>query len=256
MTPTNSAKDKHLNRKNVQSMIYAQIGKKGMGPPPSQSKLYASNSLQHGPLFHRKVFCNPHNSIHYCHKLFLIFNFELIENQSVTTSIIQITRADINDLHVVQQLASTTFYESFAAMNTAADMNKYLAENFTTEKISTELNDPFSEWYIAQIDQTPVGYLKINFGSAQTEMKDMNALEIERIYVLKAFHGNKIGQQLFDKAVDIAKTRNASYLWLGVWEHNQSALAFYTKNGLVPFDKHLFMLGDDRQTDILMKRQL
>jgi ribosomal protein S18 acetylase RimI-like enzyme len=169
---------------------------------------------------------------------------------------IQIYRATINDLYPLQQLASSTFYESFASMNTAADMKKYMDESFSVEKMSDQLNDPFSEWYIAKMDQQPVGYLKLNFGSSQTELKDIHAVEIERIYVLKAFHGKKIGQQLFDTALTIAQNKNAPYLWLGVWEHNQSALAFYTKNGLVPFDKHLFMLGEDKQTDVLMKREL
>jgi ribosomal protein S18 acetylase RimI-like enzyme len=169
---------------------------------------------------------------------------------------IQISRATINDLILLQQLASTTFHESFAPMNKAADMKKYMDDSFSTEKMTAQLNDLFSEWYIASIDQQPVGYLKLNFGSSQTELKDIHAVEIERIYVLKAFHGKKIGQQLFDTALTIAQNKNAPYLWLGVWEHNQSALAFYTKNRLVPFDKHLFMLGEDKQTDILMKREL
>jgi ribosomal protein S18 acetylase RimI-like enzyme len=174
----------------------------------------------------------------------------------VSISAIQITSASFNDLQAIQQLASTTFYESFAEMNTAADMKKYMDESFSTEKMSTELNDPFSEWYVAISNQQPVGYLKLNFGSSQTELTDFNAVEIERIYVLKAFHGKKIGQQLFDTAVEIAKNKNASYIWLGVWEHNHQALGFYKKNGLAPFGQHQFMLGDDKQTDIMMKREL
>lgn len=172
------------------------------------------------------------------------------------TELIRITKISVADLEVVRNLSIQTFYESFAPMNTAADMKKYMDDSFSIEKMTAQLSDPFSEWYIASIEQQPVGYLKINFGSSQTERSHMNAVEIERIYVLKEFHGKKIGQQLFDTALTIAKNKNAPYLWLGVWEHNQSALAFYTKNGLVPFDKHLFMLGEDKQTDILMKREL
>jgi ribosomal protein S18 acetylase RimI-like enzyme len=98
-----------------------------------------------------------------------------------------------------------------------------------------------------------VGYLKINIGDAQTEKKDLNAFEIERIYVDSAFLGKKIGQLLFQKAIDLAKQKKVAYVWLGVWEENHRALAFYNKNGFIPFDKHIFKLGNDEQTDIMMK---
>ena len=96
----------------------------------------------------------------------------------------------------------------------------------------------------------------LNFGQAQTEFNDNKALEIERIYVLKEFYGKKVGQVLYDKAFDIAKQAGADYLWLGVWEENQRAINFYKKNGFVEFDKHIFKLGDDEQTDIIMKLKL
>jgi ribosomal protein S18 acetylase RimI-like enzyme len=104
--------------------------------------------------------------------------------------------------------------------------------------------------------QKVIGYLKLNFGASQTELKDKNALEIERIYVLKEFHGKKVGQLLFDKAIEIAKEHHVAYVWLGVWENNKSALQFYTKNGFVEFDQHIFVLGDEAQTDIMMKLEL
>jgi ribosomal protein S18 acetylase RimI-like enzyme len=93
-------------------------------------------------------------------------------------------------------------------------------------------------------------------GLSQTELKDNDALEIERIYVLKDFHGKKVGQLLFDKAITIAKAKHVAYVWLGVWEENKRALQFYTKNGFVEFDQHVFVLGDEAQTDIMMKLAL
>ena len=135
-------------------------------------------------------------------------------------------------------------------------MQKYLEEGFTVDKLTSELTNPNSEFYFALFDNKVIGYLKINFGQAQTELKDQNALEIERIYVLKEFHGKKVGQILYDKAFDIAKQTSANYLWLGVWEENPRAINFYKKNGFVEFDKHIFKLGTDEQTDIMMKLQL
>jgi len=81
-------------------------------------------------------------------------------------------------------------------------------------------------------------------------------MEIERIYVLKDFHGKNIGQLLFEKAIELATQKNANYIWLGVWEENPRAINFYKKNGFVEFDKHIFVLGDDEQTDIMMRLEL
>jgi ribosomal protein S18 acetylase RimI-like enzyme len=104
--------------------------------------------------------------------------------------------------------------------------------------------------------QDVIGYLKLNVGASQTEVKDNDAIEIERIYVLKSFQGKRVGQLLFDKAIQIAKEQNAEFVWLGVWEENKKAIQFYTKNGFVEFDQHVFVLGDEAQTDIMMKLEL
>jgi RimJ/RimL family protein N-acetyltransferase len=85
---------------------------------------------------------------------------------------------------------------------------------------------------------------------------DVNAVEIERIYVLQAYHGKKVGQLLYEKAMEVSVEVNAGYVWLGVWEENQRAISFYKKNGFIEFDKHIFKLGDDEQTDVMMKKKL
>jgi ribosomal protein S18 acetylase RimI-like enzyme len=164
----------------------------------------------------------------------------------------------INHSHIaaLQQIGRQTFSETFAESNSAENMAKYLEEAYSYEKLNAELNDPNSIFYFAKMDQNVIGYLKLNFGASQTELKDKNALEIERIYVLKEFHGKKVGQLLFDKAIKIAKDHHVAYVWLGVWENNKRALQFYTKNGFVEFDQHIFVLGDEAQTDIMMKLEL
>jgi len=98
--------------------------------------------------------------------------------------------------------------------------------------------------------------MKLNFGDAQTEKQKGNNLEIHRIYVLQAFHGKKIGQLLLDEVLKIAKEMAVNSIWLGVWEENNRAIQFYTKNGFVEFDKHIFTLGDDVQTDLLMQLEM
>jgi ribosomal protein S18 acetylase RimI-like enzyme len=156
----------------------------------------------------------------------------------------------------LQQIGRQTFSETFAESNSAENMAKYLEEAYSYEKLSAELNDPNSLFYFAMMGQDVIGYLKLNFGASQTELKDNDALEIERIYVLKSFQGKRVGQLLFDKAIQIAKEQNAEFVWLGVWEENKKAIQFYTRNGFVEFDQHVFVLGDEAQTDIMMKLEL
>ena len=166
---------------------------------------------------------------------------------------IDIRKVSLSDLIQLQKIGRQTFYETFAALNTEENMSAYLEKGFSIDKLTGELNDKDSEFYFASIDNNVIGYLKLNFGQAQTELKHDNALEIERIYVLKEFHGKKVGQIFYDKAIEVARQRKVDYVWLGVWEKNPRAINFYKKNGFVEFDKHIFVVGDDEQTDIMMK---
>lgn len=169
---------------------------------------------------------------------------------------IEIIKVTLSDIIRLQEIGRRTFFETFSETNTEEDMRKYLDEGFSVQKLTAELTDANSEFYFALLDSDPVGYLKINFGASQTELKDNNAVEIERIYVLKDFHGKSVGQLLYDKAIKIANQRKADYIWLGVWEKNPRAISFYKKNGFVEFDKHIFVLGNDEQTDIMMKKMI
>jgi ribosomal protein S18 acetylase RimI-like enzyme len=174
----------------------------------------------------------------------------------MTMDNVKITKTHLTEIEQLQAIGRQTFLETFADGNTQENMQQYLEEGFAIDKLTVELTNPYSEFFFAKIDDQVVGYLKINFGQAQTELNDNNALEIERIYVLKEFHGKKVGQILYDYAFDLAKNANADYLWLGVWEENPRAINFYKKNGFVEFDKHIFRLGDDEQTDIMMKLKI
>jgi ribosomal protein S18 acetylase RimI-like enzyme len=169
---------------------------------------------------------------------------------------IQIKKISLNEIDQLQKIGRQTFYETFSEANSEENMKDYLEKGFSPEKLTTELTDKNSEFYFATLNNEVIGYLKINFGESQTELKDDKTLEIERIYVSKEFHGKKIGQLLYDKAIEIAKQKNSEYVWLGVWEENLRALSFYRKNGFVEFDKHIFKLGDDEQTDLMMKLKL
>ncbi len=167
--------------------------------------------------------------------------------------VIKISAADIDQL---QAISRQTFYETFSEANSEENMQSYLDKGFATDKLIEELEDENAAFYFAKKGNDVIGYLKLNFGNAQTELQDDKAVEIERIYVLKAYQGLKVGQILYNKTMEIAKQKDADFIWLGVWEENTKAIGFYKKNGFVEFDKHLFKLGDDEQTDIMMKLQL
>ena len=167
-----------------------------------------------------------------------------------------IRKINIQDLEKLKGIGKLTFAETFSSENSEENMKEYLENGFSTEKLTAEQTDQNAEFYFAELDGKTIGYLKVNVGQSQTEIKDKNALEIERIYVLKEFHGKKVGQILYDKAIELAKEKNVEYVWLGVWEQNPRAIRFYEKNGFKAFDKHVFKLGTDKQTDIMMKLKL
>lgn len=174
----------------------------------------------------------------------------------MTTQDILIRKLSVSDLLNLQEISKQTFTETFNVSNTTENMRRYLGKAFSHEKLTSELSDPHTEFYFALLDDNVVGYLKVNWGASQTENQHENALEIERIYVLKKVHGKKVGQALFEKAIEISIHKNVEFVWLGVWEENPRAIRFYQKNGFEAFDQHVFQLGDDKQTDILMRRKI
>lgn len=166
---------------------------------------------------------------------------------------IQIRLVSVKEVAELKALARTAFAQTFTDHNQPENVEKYLDESFTIEKLTEELNNKNSQFFFALVDNIPVGFLKVNIGDAQTELKDGDGMELQRIYVLQDYHGKSVGQVLFEKAKSLAIEGGYPYLWLGVWEENHRALNFYRKNGFVPFDKHIFKMGDEEQTDWMMK---
>ena len=166
---------------------------------------------------------------------------------------LRITKAELSNLEALREISISTFVESFAHLNTAADFKIYLEHNFSPSKLADELSNPASIFFLVYQNTEIIAYLKLNLSSAQTETKYLNSLEIERIYVLNNFKGNGIGTKLIFKAKEIALKHNLNFIWLGVWEKNTEAIAFYKKHGFNEFGNHVFMLGKDAQKDILMR---
>ena len=169
---------------------------------------------------------------------------------------ITIQKAQPSDVEELLSLSRKTFYDAFEHLNNKDDFEAYTAIAFTSQKLLGELENPHSQFYFAIIDDEKVGYMKLNYSSAQTELRDEDSVEVERIYVLAGQQGKKIGNQLLDYAIGKAKDQGKHFIWLGVWEHNQAAQRFYERNGFKAFGNHKFWVGKDEQTDILMRKDL
>lgn len=153
-------------------------------------------------------------------------------------------------------LGRQTFAETFAHQNTEADMAQYLAEHFTPAHLQQELAEPNARFLLAHADGQPAGYGKLRTVEQPPELAGQLHLELERIYVLQAFQGRQVGRALLEAAVGLARQQGFAVLWLGVWEHNRKARAFYERAGFVHFGQHVFRLGSDDQLDYLYKLDL
>ena len=160
------------------------------------------------------------------------------------------------DFGVLRELSIRTYYETFAHLNTEEDMDAYLQDAFNVDKLSKELNDSNSAFYFLYYGEKLAGYLKLNEAPSQTDINDNTSLEIERIYVSSEFQGQGLGRYLMEQAIAIATERTKQYAWLGVWEKNEKAIRFYKKNGFYEIGTHSFVMGEDVQTDYIMRKDL
>ncbi len=169
---------------------------------------------------------------------------------------VDLRECSIDDLSTLRNLSHSTYDDTFSHMNSPSVMDEYLKEAFNINKLQEELLNPDSLFYFLYADGQLAGYLKLNEGSAQTDIKDPESLEIERIYLTKEYQGRGLGSALMNKAIEMANARNKTYVWLGVWEKNEKALGFYQKNGFYPIGTHSFFMGPEEQTDFVLRKDL
>ena len=166
---------------------------------------------------------------------------------------IQIIKASSSDLFSIVDIARRTFIETYDKFNTRENMNLYLENTLCKSKLQVELENPHSNFYIVKSSNEVIGYLKVNEKHVQTEFKEEDSLEIERIYVLKAFHFQGIGKMLIKKTIQFAKFKGKKKIWLGVWKENKEAIRFYQKLGFSNVGEHVFVFGNERQIDLVLK---
>jgi ribosomal protein S18 acetylase RimI-like enzyme len=167
-----------------------------------------------------------------------------------------IEKITVQQLDILLPVAKKTFFDAYAHLSSPDDFNAYSNAAFNEEKLLSELNNPNSSFYFAMIGNAPAGYLKLNYGDAQKEFQDGNAMEAERLYVLKEHHNKQIGKQLLQFAIQIARDKNLQYIWLSVWDKNLRAIRFYERNNFKITDTHTFPFGDEKDDDFLMKLEL
>ena len=160
------------------------------------------------------------------------------------------------DAELIATLSRQTFYDAFAGDNTKEDMDKFMNETFTREKLMDEVGVAGNTFLLAFDGDEAVGYARLRETTNPLLLKGGEALEIARIYALQKSIGKGVGKALMEQCIDLARQKKAPVIWLGVWEKNAKAIAFYTKWGFEKFSEQVFMLGNDPQTDWLMKKML
>jgi diamine N-acetyltransferase len=158
------------------------------------------------------------------------------------------------DAALLAELGARTFSDAFAADNTPEDMAAYLTGSFSPEKQAGELADPRSLFLIAEIENTAAGYAHLHAGQWPREVAGTHPIELMRLYSTRQWIGRGVGTELMKACLHAARNRGADIVWLGVWENNLRAQAFYRKWGFVDVGRHVFMLGSDAQTDLVMQK--
>ncbi|MFM9911815.1 MAG: N-acetyltransferase family protein [Chitinophagaceae bacterium] len=164
--------------------------------------------------------------------------------------------AEPADASLIADISRKTFYDTFAAVNTPEDMHAFMSEQFSREALMKEVLNNDGIFLLAYLGEELAGYVRMREGEKHPIFMNHPSIEIARIYVDAGFIGKNVGGRLMEECIRMAKEMNRAILWLGVWEHNDRAIAFYTKWGFEKFGEHEFVLGTDIQTDWLMKKEL
>lgn len=171
---------------------------------------------------------------------------------------ISIRQATLDDAKLLTDLSYTTFWDAFAhhPKNAPDDLEHYMRQAFSVEQIENELADPKAIFLIADIEKKAAGYAKLNIGTIEDGVSALRPIELSRLYSHQEYLGLGVGQDLMDACFAFATTNDHDVMWLGVWEFNPRAQRFYEKNGFHAVGRHIFQLGSDPQTDLLMQKDI
>lgn len=169
---------------------------------------------------------------------------------------IKIRKAKIEEVAAVRELAIEVYTDTFAEHNTKENMEAFFNDTYTLEKFQNEFHEPNSALYVAVDDLKIVGFLRLRLSDEVNKYLGTNHIELHRLYVHRDYHGSAVARMFMDESLKYAKAKKYEWMWLGVWEKNFRAQKFYAKWGFDRFSEHVFQMGDDPQTDWLLKKKL
>ena len=169
---------------------------------------------------------------------------------------LSILQANISDKNIICALGVTTFYEAYFEQDDSHDLANYALESFGQARIEAELNDANSTFFIAELNGSAVGYAKLRENSEVDCLKNENAVELQRIYILERAQRKGVGARLLNRCLEAARAKGYETLWLGVWERNSAALRFYEKTGFVKVGEVRFPYGGTVGTNCVLKIEL
>jgi ribosomal protein S18 acetylase RimI-like enzyme len=169
---------------------------------------------------------------------------------------IKIESVNLNEIQELADISRKCFYDTFHAQNSAENMKLFLDESFNVETLEEEMLQPANYFFFAKMGDEIVGYIKLSDTKPAFMSEEVLSMEIARIYVVKDKIGSGIGKRLIEFAFSFSRKLTRNVIWLGVWEHNLRAIHFYRNWGFEKFGEHIFMVGNDAQTDWLMKRDI
>jgi ribosomal protein S18 acetylase RimI-like enzyme len=170
---------------------------------------------------------------------------------------IRIGMADIGDAPLIADLSRRTFIDTFGPHNSRENMDQFLRLQFSREKLIDQVGALRNTFLLAWMDDKVSGYARLYESTdLPPALAGTKAMEISRLYTEKDVIGKGVGRALMDACCHFARENGKEWIWLGVWEHNRRAIAFYEKMGFTIFDRHIFLLGQDLQYDWSMKKKL
>ncbi|HBU82874.1 MAG TPA: N-acetyltransferase [Paenibacillus sp.] len=169
---------------------------------------------------------------------------------------VEIRACSREDLQKLQEISIETFNDTFKDQNSPDNMRAYLERAFNAKQLEAELSNSCSDIFFVYYNDELAGYLKLNRDEAQSEKMSDASLEIERIYIKKKFQKHGLGKYLLNHAIETALEHNKKNIWLGVWERNDNAIAFYNRMGFVQTGSHSFYMGDEEQIDFILVKTL
>ncbi|MFM9840257.1 MAG: GNAT family N-acetyltransferase [Cyclobacteriaceae bacterium] len=177
---------------------------------------------------------------------------------------ITIRLSTLEDTALMRDLAIKSYLDTFAESNTPEDMAAFLKDSYSLEKMQKEFYEPGAVLYLAYrnewghepLGDNMVGFLRLRINEEAADKLGNNSIELHRLYVHPDCKGMGVGKKLLEAALFYSEQHKFDWIWLGVWEKNFNAQKIYAKWGFEKFGEHVFQMGDDAQTDWLLKRDL